>query len=225
MSIGRQFALHARSCRFESGHLHYPLMVESLLFYLFGGVTLLSAIMVISARNPVHSVLFLILSFCSSSGLLILLEAEFMAMIFIVVYVGAIAVLFLFVVMMLNIKISEVVEEIYQYLPVGGFIGIIFFLEVLLIVDNDFVPLISNDSYSGDYIEWTNGLDAVSNLSSLGQVLYSHYALAFLMAGIILLVAMIGAIVLTMQIRTTIRRQHIFQQVSRDADHAVYLLN
>ena len=105
-------------------------MVESLLFYLFGAVTLLSAIMVISARNPVHSVLFLILSFCSSSGLLILLEAEFMAMIFIVVYVGAIAVLFLFVVMMLNIKISEVVEEVYQYLPVGGFIGIIFFLEV-----------------------------------------------------------------------------------------------
>ncbi len=225
MSIGRQFALHARSCRFESGHLHYPLMVESLLFYLFGGVTLLSAIMVISARNPVHSVLFLILSFCSSSGLLILLEAEFMAMIFIVVYVGAIAVLFLFVVMMLNIKISEVVEEIYQYLPVGGFIGVIFFLEVLLIVDNDFVPLISTQSQGSDYIEWTNGLDAVSNLSSLGQVLYSHYALTFLMAGIILLVAMIGAIVLTMQIRTTIRRQHIFQQVSRDADHAVYLLN
>ena len=225
MSIGRQFALHARSCRFESGHLHYPLMVESLLFYLFGGVTLLSAIMVISARNPVHSVLFLILSFCSSSGLLILLEAEFMAMIFIVVYVGAIAVLFLFVVMMLNIKISEVVEEIYQYLPVGGFIGVIFFLEVLLIVDNDFVPQISTQSQDSDYIEWTNGLDAVSNLSSLGQVLYSHYALTFLMAGIILLVAMIGAIVLTMQIRTTIRRQHIFQQVSRDADHAVYLLN
>ena len=130
MSIGRQLALHARSFRFESGYLHYSiiLMIESLLFYLFGAVTLLSAIMVISARNPVHSVLFLILSFCSSSGLLILLEAEFMAMIFIVVYVGAIAVLFLFVVMMLNIKISEVVEEVYQYLPVGGFIGIIFFL-------------------------------------------------------------------------------------------------
>ena len=137
-----------------------------------------------------------------------------MAMIFIVVYVGAIAVLFLFVVMMLNIKISEVVEEIYQYLPVGGFIGIIFFLEVLLIVDNDFVPLISAETSSSDYIEWTSGLDAVSNLSSLGQVLYSHYALTFLMAGIILLVAMIETVVLTMQIRTTIRRQHIFQQVS-----------
>ena len=175
-------------------------MVESLLFYLFGAVTLLSAIMVISARNPVHSVLFLILSFCSSSGLLILLEAEFMAMIFIVVYVGAIAVLFLFVVMMLNIKISEVIEEVYQYLPVGGFIGIIFFLEVVLIVDNDFVPLITSNGTSSDYIQWSGGIDAVSNLSSLGQVLYSYYALAFLMAGIILLVAMIGAIVLTMQV-------------------------
>jgi len=225
MSIGRQLALHARSFRFESGYLHYILMVESLLFYLFGGVTLLSAIMVISARNPVHSVLFLILSFCSSSGLLILLEAEFMAMIFIVVYVGAIAVLFLFVVMMLNIKISEVVEEVYQYLPVGGFIGIIFFLEVILIVDNDFVPLISSNGNPTDYIQWSGGIDSVSNMSSLGQVLYSYYALAFLMAGIILLVAMIGAIVLTMQIRTTVRRQHIFQQVSRDADHAVYLIN
>jgi len=181
--------------------------------------------MVISARNPVHSVLFLILSFCSSSGLLILLEAEFMAMIFIVVYVGAIAVLFLFVVMMLNIKISEVVEEVYQYLPVGGFIGIIFFLEVMLIVDNDFVPLISSNGSSSDYIQWSGGIDSVSNMSSLGQVLYSYYALAFLMAGIILLVAMIGAIVLTMQIRTTVRRQHIFQQVSRDADHAVYLIS
>ena len=95
----------------------------------------------------------------------------------------------------------------------------------MLIVDNDFVPLIASDGASSDYIQWSGGIDAVSNLSSLGQVLYSYYALAFLMAGIILLVAMIGAIVLTMQIRTTIRRQHIFQQVSRDADHAVYLIN
>jgi NADH-quinone oxidoreductase subunit J len=198
---------------------------EPLLFYLFGAITLVSAVMVISSRNPVHSVLFLILAFCSSSGLLILLEAEFMAMIFIVVYVGAIAVLFLFVVMMLNIKISEVIDEIYQYVPVGGLIGIIFLLEVFLIVDNDFVPLLASGNKVGDYVEWSGYVDPVSNLSSLGQVLYSHYAVAFLMAGIILLVAMIGAIVLTMQIRTTVRRQHIFQQLSRDAENAIFLVD
>ena len=200
-------------------------MFESILFYLFGAITLLSAIMVISSRNPVHSVLFLILAFCSSSGLLILIEAEFMAMIFIVVYVGAIAVLFLFVVMMLNIKISEVIDEIYQYLPVGGLIGIIFLLEVFIIVDNDFVPLLSNGSEASAYVDWSTQIDNVTNLSSLGQVLYTHYAITFLMAGIVLLVAMIGAIVLTMQIRTTVRRQHIFQQVSRDADNAIYLVS
>jgi len=201
------------------------MIFESILFYLFGAITLLSAIMVISSRNPVHSVLFLILSFCGSSGLLILLEAVFMAMIFIVVYVGAIAVLFLFVVMMLNIKISEVIDEIYQYLPVGGLIGIIFLLEVFIIVDNDFVPLLSDGNMPSAYVDWSGQIDNVTNLSSLGQVLYTHYALAFLMAGIILLVAMIGAIVLTMQIRTTVRRQHIFQQVSRDADNAIYLVS
>jgi NADH-quinone oxidoreductase subunit J len=201
------------------------MVFESILFYLFGAITLLSAIMVISSRNPVHSVLFLILSFWGSSGLLILLEAEFMAMIFIVVYVGAIAVLFLFVVMMLNIKISEVIDEIYQYLPVGGLIGIIFLLEVFIIVDNDFVPLLSDGNMPSAYVDWSGQIDNVTNLSSLGQVLYTHYALAFLMAGIILLVAMIGAIVLTMQIRTTVRRQHIFQQVSRDADNAIYLVS
>jgi len=200
-------------------------MFESILFYLFGAITLLSAIMVISSRNPVHSVLFLILAFCGSSGVLILIEAEFMAMIFIVVYVGAIAVLFLFVVMMLNIKISEVIDEIYQYLPVGGLIGIIFLLEVFIIVDNDFVPLLSNGSEASAYVDWSTQIDNVTNLSSLGQVLYTHYAITFLMAGIILLVAMIGAIVLTMQIRTTVRRQHIFQQVSRDADNAIYLVS
>ena len=200
-------------------------MVESLLFYLFGAVTLLSAIMVISARNPVHSVLFLILSFCSSSGLLILLEAEFMAMIFIVVYVGAIAVLFLFVVMMLNIKISEVIEEVYQYLPVGGFIGIIFFLEVVLIVDNDFVPLITSNGTSSDYIQWSGGIDAASNLSSLGQVLYSYYALAFLMAGLILLVAMIGAIVLTLRKRPGVKKQIIKNQVDTKKEDVIEVIS
>ena len=194
------------------------------LFYLFGAITLLSGILVISSRNPVHSVLFLILTFVGASGLLILSEAEFMAIILIVVYVGAIAVLFLFVVMMLNIKISEVLDEIQQYLPVGGLIGTIFLLEVFLIIDNDFMPLY-NYANSIGHTTWSSEIDSVSNIVTLGQTLYTFYAVSFLMAGLILLIAMLGAIVVTMQTRVTVRRQHIFQQVSRQAANSVYLLN
>ena len=197
-------------------------MATDALFYFFSGVALLSGIMVISSRNPVHSVLFLILAFCNVAGLLILMEAEFLAMIFIVVYVGAIAVLFLFVVMMLDIKISEVQDEILQYLPVGGLIGVIFFLEIFLVLEGDFVPLLSEKATY--YMDWSSKVDAMTNVESLGQMLYTHYAFFFLVAGLILLVAMIGAIVLTMQTRVTLRRQHIFQQVSRDFENAVFLV-
>lgn len=196
---------------------------QLMLFYFFAGLTLISSIMVIGSRNPVHSVLFLILAFCNSAGLLLLLEIEFLAMIFIVVYVGAIAVLFLFVVMMLNIKISEVQDEIYQYLPVGGLIGFIFLSEIFLILESDFVPLLSQNLLSTDYNIWVTNTESISNIATLGQVLYTTFAVFFLIAGLILLVAMIGAIVLTMQTRTTLRRQQIYQQTSRDFENAVFL--
>jgi NADH:ubiquinone oxidoreductase subunit 6 (subunit J) len=196
---------------------------QLMLFYFFAGLTLISSIMVIGSRNPVHSVLFLILAFCNSAGLLLLLEIEFLAMIFIVVYVGAIAVLFLFVVMMLNIKISEVQDEIYQYLPVGGLIGFIFLSEIFLILESDFVPLLSQNLLSTDYNIWVANTESISNIATLGQVLYTTFAVFFLIAGLILLVAMIGAIVLTMQTRTTLRRQQIYQQTSRDFENAVFL--
>jgi NADH:ubiquinone oxidoreductase subunit 6 (subunit J) len=196
---------------------------QLMLFYFFAGLTLISSIMVIGSRNPVHSVLFLILAFCNSAGLLLLLEIEFLAMIFIVVYVGAIAVLFLFVVMMLNIKISEVQDEIYQYLPVGGLIGFIFLSEIFLILESDFVPLLSQNLLSTDYNIWVASTESISNIATLGQVLYTTFAVFFLIAGLILLVAMIGAIVLTMQTRTTLRRQQIYQQTSRDFENAVFL--
>jgi NADH-quinone oxidoreductase subunit J len=197
---------------------------ELTLFYFFSGVALFSAIMVISARNPVHSVLFLILVFCNSAGLLILLEAEFLALIFIVVYVGAIAVLFLFVVMMLNVKITEIQDEVLQYLPIGGLIGIVFLLEIFLIIEGDFVSLINPNQDNTVYIDWFAQIDSISNIQTLGNVLYTDYVLFFLLAGVILLIAMVGAIVLTMSTRSSLRRQFIYQQVSRDFDNAVFLV-
>jgi len=197
---------------------------ELTLFYFFSGIALFSAVMVISARNPVHSVLFLILVFCNSAGLLILLEAEFLALIFIVVYVGAIAVLFLFVVMMLNVKITEIQDEVLQYLPIGGLIGIVFLLEIILIIDGDFVSLINPSAENPVYIDWFAQVDPITNIQTLGNVLYTDYVLFFLLAGVILLVAMVGAIVLTMSTRSSVRRQFIYQQVARDFDNAVFLV-
>ena len=195
-------------------------MVTLNLFYLLAGIALISSIMVISARNPVHSVLFLILAFFNAAGLLILMEMEFLSLIFIVVYVGAIAVLFLFVVMMLNVKISEVEDEVLQYLPVGGTIGLIFLFLIFFIIEGDFV------SFNGqaNSIYWFQQVDVVSNIETLGQVLYTEYLVYFLLAGVILLVAMVGAIVLTMSTRTSLRRQLIFQQVSRDFDNSTLLV-
>ena len=185
-------------------------MVTLNLFYILSGIALISSIMVISARNPVHSVLFLILAFFNAAGLLILMEMEFLSLIFIVVYVGAIAVLFLFVVMMLNVKISEVEDEVLQYLPVGGTIGLIFLFLIFFIIEGDFVSF--NGQANSIYLDWFQQVDVVSNIETLGQVLYTDYLVYFLLAGVILLVAMVGAIVLTMSTRTSLRRQLIFQQ-------------
>ena len=196
--------------------------IEALLFYIFSSIAVVSGIMVISSRNPVHSVLFLVLVFCNAAGLLLLLETEFLAMLFLVVYVGAIAVLFLFVVMMLNVKISEVEDEILQYLPVGGTIGLIFLFLIFFIIEGDFVSF--NGQANSIYLDWFQQVDVVSNIETLGQVLYREYLVYFLLAGVILLVAMVGAIVLTMSTRTSLRRQLIFQQVSRDFDNSTLLV-
>ena len=192
------------------------------LFYLLAGLALISSIMVISARNPVHSVLFLILAFFNTAGLLILMEMEFLSLIFVVVYVGAIAVLFLFVVMMLNVKISELEDELLQYLPVGGIIGLIFLFLIFFIIEGDFLSF--DGSTSNIYLDWFQQVDVVSNIGTLGQVLYTDDFLYFLLAGVILLVAMVGAIVLTMSTRTSLRRQLIFQQVSRDFENSTLLV-
>nr|QXT44722.1 NADH dehydrogenase subunit 6 [Nitellopsis obtusa] len=185
-----------------------------ILFSIFSSIALVSGVMVIRARNPVHSVLFLILVFCNTSGLLVLLGLDFFAIIFLVVYVGAIAVLFLFVVMMLNIKIAEIHENVLRYLPVGGIIGLIFLLEIFLVVDNDYIPILPTElSTTGLYFTvYASKIQSWTNLETLGNLLYTTYFYLFLVSSLILLVAMIGAIVLTMHKTTQVKRQDVFQQ-------------
>jgi NADH:ubiquinone oxidoreductase subunit 6 (subunit J) len=126
---------------------------------------------------------------------------------------------------MLNVKISEVQDEVLQYLPIGGLIGIVFLLEIFLIIEGDFISLLDNNNIiSPEYVNWFTNKDSVSNIQTLGDILYTDYVLFFLLAGVILLIAMVGAIVLTMSTRTSLRRQFIYQQVSRDFDNAVFLV-
>lgn len=184
-----------------------------LLFYFFSSFALISGIMVIQSKNPIYSVLSLILVFFNAAGLLILLGLDFFAMIFLVVYVGAIAVLFLFVVMMLNIKLATINEKRLRYLPVGGLLGVLFLFEIFLIVDNDLIPLLGSN-YSLYCTEWN--IDSLTNITSLGLLIYTFYFYFFLQAGLILLVAMIGAIVLTMHKGVHVKRQQVFQQNTRE---------
>jgi len=185
-------------------------MIAALFFYLFAGICVASAFMVIAARNPVHSVLFLILAFFSSAGLFVLMGAEFLAMILVVVYVGAVAVLFLFVVMMLDINFVELREGFLRYSPIGALVGMVLLIELGIgftawqaapsMTAN--VPAIPTDP-------------SVTNTHALGLILYTKYFYLFQAAGLVLLVAMIGAIVLTLRQREGVRRQSISAQVSR----------
>ena len=184
-------------------------------FYLFSGVTIASALMVISARNPVHSVLFLILAFVNAAGLFLLLGAEFLAMLLVVVYVGAVAVLFLFVVMMLDVDFAELRQGFLQYLPIGGLIGLIFAVELLLVVG---AWVIDPQIVHAPVAAIPAG---VTNTAALGQVLYTKYIYYFQAAGLVLLVAMIGAIVLTLRDRKGIKRQDIPTQNARTKEAAM----
>jgi len=199
-------------------------MSELFLFYFFTGLILISATMVISVKNPVHSVLFLILTFISAAGLLFLLEIEFISLIFIVVYVGAIAVLFLFVVMMLDIKITDLNRNFLKYFPIGSFLGFAFLIEILLMLTNTLEPnsyYVTNNSYT----VWINSIDFITNIEALGQILYTYYFSYFLLAGIILLIAMIGAIVLTLTFNRKAKAQSIYKQTARDYFNAIFLIN
>ena len=180
-------------------------------FYLFAGLAVAAAFMVITARNPVHAVLFLILAFFNAAGLFVLMGAEFLAMILVIVYVGAVAVLFLFVVMMLDIDFVELKQGFLQYLPFGALVGAILLIELILVLGS---WVISPDiaQHAGAPL----AADGVTNTQALGQILYTKYVYFFEAAGMILLVAMIGAILLTMRHRKDIKRQNVLEQMWRD---------
>lgn len=188
-------------------------MIEVAAFYLFSAILLLSAVMVITARNPVHSVLFLVLAFFNAAGLFVLLGAEFVAMILVIVYVGAVAVLFLFVVMMLDINFKDLRKGSMRFVSLGVALGGVLLAELVVL-----------------YSAWSPAADQLSNLAAptpdaaqientkaLGHLIYTEYVFAFQVSGLILLVAMIGAIVLTHRIRPGVRRQKVADQVSRKA--------
>jgi NADH-quinone oxidoreductase subunit J len=199
------------------------MMIEDVLFSVFSVLACLSGIMVISVTNPVHSVLFLVLVFFNASGLLILLHAEFFAMIFLVVYVGAIAVLFLFVVMMLNIRMVELQENLVRFLPLGGIMGLIFLFELLSVLGGSIKFYDKLDDSAYYYVSWLDALLKSSNIESLGIVLYTYYYHLFLISGLILFVAMVGAIILTMLHKVNVKRQHIIDQLARDCYATVVL--
>jgi len=192
------------------------MIIYSITFYFFSFIVILSAIMVISSKNPVHSVLFLILSFVNTSGLFVLLGAEFLAMILIVVYVGAVAVLFLFVVMMLDINFIKFREGFLQYLPFGLLLGFVLLIELLMI-------FLSGNLKNMTLIEY-NLLPVtkqIENTKELGSILYTKYFYLFQLSGLILLVAMIGSIILTLRQRTGVKKQLIHEQIDVEAKRAI----
>lgn len=194
---------------------------EYILFIIFSLLTIFSSIMVVNSTNPVHSVLFLILAFCNSAAIILSMGVEFLGLVFIVVYVGAIAVLFLFVVMMLNVKVPHRGADLYSLLPVGGIVGMILLFELTTLINTSSYDSIK-DKNTFMYIDWLQ-FDAIDNLASLGQLLYTYYVYYFLIAGFILLVSIVGAIVLTMQVQSGVKRQLIHEQVSRDFTRAIFL--
>ncbi|MFU0503237.1 NADH-quinone oxidoreductase subunit J [Pseudaminobacter sp. NGMCC 1.201702] len=185
--------------------------LEAAFFYLFAFVAVASAFMVISARNPVHSVLYLILTFFNAAALFLLTGAEFLAMILLVVYVGAVAVLFLFVVMMLDVDFAELKSGALQYAPIGAMVGLILAAELIVVgAGYAFSPALG-----GAVAKPTPDIATRHNTAAIGDILYTDYIFQFQVAGLVLLVAMIGAIVLTLRHKTNIKRQNVPAQVAR----------
>ena len=193
------------------------MIITAIFFYFFAAACIASAILVVTARNPVHSVLFLIIAFVNASGLFILCGAEFLAMILIVVYVGAVAVLFLFVVMMLDVDFAELRQGFLNYLPVGFLVGAILLAELLFIVG----AWVIGPGVPKAITAPIPAASAISNTQALGLVLYTRYVYFFEAAGVILLVAMIGAIVMTLHHRPDVKRQNVGAQIARRRANAI----
>lgn len=191
--------------------------LDLFIFYILAGVAVAASTMVISSRNPVHSVLFLILTFFNAAGLFVLIGAEFLGMILVVVYVGAVAVLFMFVVMMLDINFSRLREGLLQYLPIGALVGVILLAELVLVLggwalDGSVAPAFPVPPPA-----------QITNTEALGRLLYTDYLYLFQIAGVILLVAIVGAITLTLRQRKGVLRQDIGQQIARERASTVTL--
>ena len=193
------------------------MIVQGIAFYVFAALLVASGVMVISARNPVHSVLYLVLAFFQAAGLCVLLGAEFIAMILVIVYVGAVAVLFLFVVMMLDINFRELRAGALQYLPIGGLIGLILLAELAVVLGGWIIPPAAVQATSAPMA----AMGDATNTEQLGQLIYTHYVYLFQASGIVLLIAMIGAIVLTLRQREGVRKQNIGAQLARRREDVV----
>ena len=193
------------------------MLVHSIFFYFFSIIAVFSAVMVVVSKNAVHSVFFLILDFISVSCLFIMIGAEFLGMIMLIVYVGAVAVLFLFVVMMLNVSFTKVKEGFSTHLPIGLLVSLIVFLEILVVL--------GGWKYKDDVVTTSSIVlkQNITNTEALGNLLYTDYIYLFQIAGMILLVAMIGAIVLTFRKREGIKRQNVFEQISKERSDSVFL--
>ena len=193
------------------------MLVHSIFFYFFSIIAVFSAVMVVVSKNAVYSVFFLILDFISVSCLFIMIGAEFLGMIMLIVYVGAVAVLFLFVVMMLNVSFTKVKEGFSTHLPIGLLVSLIVFLEILVVL--------GGWKYKDDVVTTSSIVlkQNITNTEALGNLLYTDYIYLFQIAGMILLVAMIGAIVLTFRKREGIKRQNVFEQISKERADSVFL--
>jgi NADH-quinone oxidoreductase subunit J len=194
------------------------MILASIAFYVFSFFLILSALKVITSSNPVHAVLFLILAFFSSSGLFVLLGAEFIAMLMVIVYVGAVAVLFLFIVMMLNIDFNELKKGFTNNLPVGLLVAVITLVELIFVIN---ISLSSQFTRNEALMPIDNN---ITNTQALGKVLYTDYILAFQMSGLVLLVAMIGALILTLRTRNGVKKQSISAQVSRSKQNSIEII-
>jgi len=193
------------------------MIVQVLAFYLFSAILVASGVMVISARNPVHSVLYLILAFFQAAGLCVLMGAEFLAMILVIVYVGAVAVLFLFVVMMLDINFRELRQGAMQYMPFGALLGLVLLAELAVVLGAWVVAPAANQALGAP----TPAIEQIDNTRAIGQLIYTHYAYLFQASGIILLIAMMGAIVLTLRSRVGVRKQNISAQLARTREETM----
>lgn len=193
--------------------------IATLVFYMFSAVLVLSALMVVTVRNPVYSVLFLILTFFNAAALFLLIGAEYIAMTLVIVYVGAVAVLFLFVVMMLDINVTQLRQGFLRYLPAGLLVAILFFAELIMAI---YASLHAPSSLLAKAA--STAQVGVSNTRAIGNVLYTDYAFLFETAGLVLLVAMVGAITLTHRTRAGVRRQKICEQVSRKRAMAIEIV-